>query len=92
MNYKIHEHGTVFFPKDSLSKITDKLKANSISYEISGGVKYTFINNNYKKFKFLAYKALDKELRINNIIKKISSLNDENLDKLLLYLEEYRYE
>ena len=52
----------------------------SISFEVVGDVKYIFLNNNYQVFKFKAYQALDKGVRINKIVKKIDDLYFNKLD------------
>ena len=70
----------------------DTLKMYSISFEIMGEARYTFLNNNYLTFKSKAYQALDKEDRINNIVKKIEVLDSKRLDNLLKIIEDFLYE
>lgn len=57
-----------------------------------GEARYTFLNNNYLTFKYKAYQALDKEDRINNIVKKIEALDSKRLDNLLKIIEDFLYE
>ena len=91
LSYKL-KNNVVVFTKDALTKVIDILKMYSISFEVMGGSKYTFLNNNYQVFLFRAYEALDKEYRINKIVKKIEGLDSEKLDKLLKLVEDFLYE
>ena len=77
------------FTKDALTKVIDILKKYSISFEIMDESRYTFFNNNYLAFKSRAYQALDKEVRINRIVKKIEALDLEKLDKLIKLIEDF---
>ena len=86
LNYKL-KHNVVVFSKDALTKVVDTLKMYSINFEIGGEAKYTFLNNNYLTFKSKAYQALDKEVRINRIVKKIEGLDSKKLDKLIQLIE-----
>ena len=87
LNYKL-KHNVVVFSKDALTKVVDTLKMYSINFEIGGvGAKYTFLNNNYQVFKSMAYQALDKEVRINRIVKKIEGLDSKKFDKLIQLIE-----
>mgnify|MGYP005771584579 CR=1 FL=1 len=91
MGYKL-KNGCIVFSRDALSKVTDTLKMYSISFEIQGESRYTFLNNNYQTFLSKAYKALDKEVRIDNIVKKIEKLDAKPLDDLLKIIEDFLHE
>lgn len=91
LHYKLRNK-IVVFTKDALAKVVDTLKMYSISFEVMGEAKYTFLNNNYLTFKSKAYQALDKEDRINNIVKKIEALDSKRLDNLLKIIEDFLYE
>ena len=88
LNYKL-KNNVVVFMKDALTKVIDILKKYSISFEIIDESRYTFLNNNYLAFKSRAYQALDKEVRINRIVKKIEALDLEKLDKLIKLIEDF---
>ena len=51
--------------------------------------RYTFLNNIYLTFKSRAYQALDKEVRINRIVKKIEALDLNSLDNLLKIIDDF---
>lgn len=91
LSYKL-KNNVVAFTKDALTKVMDILKMYSISFEVMGEAKYTFLNNNYQVFLSRAYEALDKEYRINKIVKKIEGLDSEKFDKLLKLVEDFLYE
>lgn len=91
LNYKL-KNNVVVFTKDALTKVMDILKMYSISFEVMGGSKYTFLNNNYQVFLSRACNALDKEYRINKIVKKIEALDSGKLDKLIKLIEDFLYE
>ena len=61
----------------------------SISFEIVGESRYTYIHNNYQVFLSKAYQALDKEFRINKIVKKIEKLDSKELDNLIQLIEDF---
>ena len=92
LGYKIKERATVWFSKDAMDKVTSTLKMYSISFEIIGESRYTFLNNNYLTFLSKATLALDKEYRINEIVKKIERLDSKRLDSLIKLIEEFLYE
>ena len=91
LGYKL-KNGVVIFTKDVLPKIIDTLKMYSISFEIVGESRYTYIHNNYQVFLSKAYQALDKEFRINKIVKKIEKLDSKELDNLIQLIEDFLYE
>ena len=91
LGYKIKD-GTVVFSRDALSKVIDSLKRNSINFEIVNESRYRFLNNNYQGFLLKAYEAYDKELRINDIVKKIDRLDNKRLDALLHHIEVFLHE
>ena len=64
----------------------------SISFEIVGEARYTFLHNNYQAFLSKAYRTLDKEYWINMIVKKIELLDSKKLDKLLNLIEDFLHE
>lgn len=92
LKYKIREKSTVIFPVDALGKVMDVLKKNCINFTVLNDVSYKFINNNYNQIKYKAYESLERELRVDFIVKKINELDDKRLDNLLVYLENYNYE
>ena len=91
LSYKL-KNDTVIFTKDALTKVIDVLKMYSISFEIVGETRYTFLHNNYQVFLSKAYCALDKEYRINTIVKKIELLDSEKLDQLIKLIEDFLHE
>ena len=82
----------MWFPKDAMDKVTSTLKMYSISFEIEDECRYTFLNNNYLTFLSKAILALDKEYRINEVVKKIERLDSRSLDSLIKLIEEFLYE
>ena len=82
----------MWFSKDAMEKVTSTLKMYSISFEIIGESRYTFLNNNYLTFLSKATLALDKEYRINEVVKKIERLDSRSLDSLIKLIEEFLYE
>ena len=82
----------MWFSKDAMEKVTSTLKMYSISFEIIGESRYTFLNNNYLTFLSKATLALDKEYQINEVVKKIERLDSRRLDSLIKLIEEFLYE
>jgi len=73
--------------------VIDTLKYNRINFQISGTSEiYRYSENCYTVIKDNAYKYLDKEKRIDIIISKIENMSNHNIDRLLYYLEKYKYE
>ena len=91
LNYKL-KNNIVIFTSDALTKVIDVLKMYSISFEIVGETRYTFLHNNYQVFLSRAYQALDKEYRVNRIVKKIELLDSKKLDQLLKIIEDFLHE
>ena len=91
LNYKL-KNNIVIFTSDALTKVIDVLKMYSISFEIVGEARYTFLHNNYQVFLSRAYQALDKEYRVNRIVKKIELLDSKKLDQLLKIIEDFLHE
>lgn len=71
LNYKIVDYQVVIFPRSALDTVEQTLKKYSINFEVARELVYRFIPNNYEPIKLKAYESLDKELRINNIVKKL---------------------
>ena len=93
LKYKLRDYKTVLFSKHALPKVIDTLKYNRINFEIFGTFsKNTYDNNTYDLIRRNAYEYLDKEKRIEILISKIENMSNYNIDKLLYYLEEFKYE
>lgn len=94
-DYKILQNGKTYkcgFPDSSITKITNKLSDLKISYQIiyrgrNPHVKDFKKINQYSKYKLIALQKLDIKERINALVEKVKSLNEEQAKKVMLELE-----
>lgn len=86
-NYKIRDD-KVGFPLSALDKVKNVLEEKFISYELDGNIIDFKNKNNYKKYYDLGKKRHSLDFRINEIINKLNSLDENKIDKILKYIEE----
>lgn len=94
-DYKILQNGKTYkcsFPDSSITKITNKLSDLKISYQIiyrgrNPHVKDFKKINQYSKYKLIALQKLDIKVRMDALVKKVKSLNEEQAKKVMLELE-----
>ena len=91
-DYKILQNGKTYkcgFPDSSITKITNKLSDLKISYQIiyrgrNPHVKDFKKINQYSKYKLIALQKLDIKERMDALVEKVKSLNEEQAKKLCL--------
>ena len=94
-DYKILQNGKTCkcgFPDSSITKITNKLSDLKISYQIiyrgrNPHVKDFKKINQYSKYKLIALQKLDIKERMDALVEKVKSLNEEQAKKVMLELE-----
>lgn len=94
-DYKVLQNGKTYkcgFPDSSLTKITNKLSDLKISYQIIYWGRNPFVKdfkkiNQYSKYKLIALQKLDIKERMDALIEKVKSLNEEQAKKVMLELE-----
>ena len=94
-DYKVLQNGKTYkcgFPDSSITKITNKLSDLKISYQIIYRGKNPHVTdfkkiNQYSKYKFIALQKLDIKERIDVLVEKVKSLNEEQAKKIMLELE-----
>lgn len=94
-DYKILQNGKTYkcgFLDSSITKITNKLSDLKISYQIiyRGGnphVKDFKTINQYSKYKLIALQKLDIKERMDALVEKVKSLNEDQAKKVMLGLE-----
>ena len=94
-DYKVLQNGKTYkcgFPDSSLTKITNKLSDLKISYQIIYRGRNPFVKdfkkiNQYSKYKLLALQKLDIKERMDALVEKVKSLNEEQAKKVMLELE-----
>lgn len=94
-DYKILQNGKTYkcgFPDSSLTKITNKLSDLKISYQIIYRGRNPFVKdfkkiNQYSKYKLIALQKLDIKERMDALVEKVKSLNEEQAKKVMLELE-----
>lgn len=94
-DYKVLQNGKTYkcgFPDSSLTKITNKLSDLKISYQIIYWGRNPFVKdfkkiNQYSKYKLIALQKLDIKERMDALVKKVKSLNEEQAKKVMLELE-----
>ena len=94
-DYKVLQNGKTYkcgFPNSSITKITNKLSDLKISYQIIYRGKNPHVTdfkkiNQYSKYKFIALQKLDIKERIDVLVEKVKSLNEEQAKKIMLELE-----
>ena len=90
LRYKIHNN-KVGFPESSLFKVLDILKENQVGYRLSldddlGYIKST-TENKYKEILEKAKKEWIKEKKEKDLLEKIKKAKQEDLEKVLSYIE-----
>lgn len=94
-DYKIIQNGKTYkcgFPDSSITKITNKLSYLKISYQIIYRGRNPFVKdfkkiNQYSKYKLIALQKIDIKERMDVLVEKIKSLNEEQAKKIMLELE-----
>lgn len=94
-DYKVLQNGKTYkccFPDSSITKITNKLSDLKISYQIIYRGRNPFVKdfkkiNQYSKYKLIALQKLDVKERMDALVEKVKSLNEEQAKKVMLELE-----
>lgn len=94
-DYKVLQNGKTYkcgFPDSSLTKITNKLSDLKISYQIIYRGRNPFVKdfkkiNQYSKYKLISLQKLDIKERMDALVEKVKSLNEEQAKKVMLELE-----
>ena len=94
-DYKVLQNGKTYkcgFPDSSITKITNKLSDLKISYQIIYRGRNPFVKdfkkiNQYSKFKLITLQKLDIKERMDALVEKVKSLNEEQAKKVMLELE-----
>ena len=94
-DYKILQNGKTYkcgFPDSSITKITNKLSDLKISYQIiyrgrNPHVKDFKKINQYSKYKLIVLQKFDIKERMDALVEKVKSLNEEQAKKVMLELE-----
>lgn len=85
--YKIVDD-KVGFPKSVYNKVINVLDENTISYDVVNGDLADYKKrNNYDKFVKLGKKKHSLDFRIKDIISKLDTLNEKDINKILDYVE-----
>ena len=93
--YKILQNGKTYkcgFPDSSITKITNKLCDLKISYQIIYRGKNPYVKdfkkiNRYSKYKLIALQKEDIKERMDILVEKVKSLNEEQARQVVLELE-----
>ena len=94
-DYKVLQNGKTYkcgFPDSSLTKITNKLSDLKISYQIIYRGRNPFVKdfkkiNQYSKYKLIALQKIDIKERMDALVEKVKSLNEEQAKKVMLEIE-----
>lgn len=94
-DYKVLQNGKTYkcgFPDSSLTKITNKLSDLKISHQIIYRGRNPFVKdfkkiNQYSKYKLITLQKLDIKERMDALVEKVKSLNEEQAKKVMLELE-----
>lgn len=94
-DYKVLQNGKTYkcgFPNSSITKITNKLSDLKISYQIiyrgrNPHVKDFKKINQYSKYKLITLQKLDIKERMDALVEKVKSLNEEHAKKVMLEIE-----
>ena len=92
--YKIVEDKVGFSIK-SIDKVLNKLSECKINYKIiNSDVNVNFkLKNNYNKYLDLGKKKYSLDYRINSIIDKLELLDEKDIDKIIMFIEDiYEWE
>lgn len=95
IDYKVLQNGKTYkcgFPDSSLTKITNKLSDLKISHQIIYRGRNPFVKdfkkiNQYSKYKLITLQKLDIKERMDALVEKVKSLNEEQAKKVMLELE-----
>ena len=91
MDYKV-KSGRVGFPAETLPKVINELEECKVDYVIIENDrevdKKHFAKNNYFKFYKEGYKLCEKINREEDLIRKVESLSDDKINKIIKYIEE----
>lgn len=94
-SYKILQSGKTYkcgFPDSSINRIVNKLSDLKISYQIIYRGKNPLVKdykkiNQYSKYKLIALQRLDIKQRMDALVEKVKSLNEEQAKKVMKELE-----
>ena len=94
-DYKVLQNGKTYkcgFPDSLITKITNKLSDLKISYQIIYRGRNPFVKdfkkiNQYSKYKLITLQKLDIKERMDALVEKVKSLNEEQAKKVMLELE-----
>ena len=90
LRYKIHNN-KVGFPESSLFKVLDILKENQVGYRLSLdddlGYSKSTTENKYEEILEKAKKEWIKEKKEKDLLEKIKKANQEDLEKIIDYME-----
>lgn len=76
------------FPESALSKVINKLSEKKINYEVLDGDKENFKNQNkYNHYLKLGQDKYYRDIKFSNILNDLTKLNDEQLERILLFIE-----
>mgnify|MGYP003293536466 CR=1 FL=1 len=90
--YKVLSNRKVGFPESAYDKVIEILENYHISYQIVYIDKEPYFKdfkkqNKYEHFYNLAYKLLDKQNRIDLIIKKLNKAEDKDIEEVIKVIE-----
>lgn len=94
-SYKILQSGMTYkcgFPDSSINRIINKLSDLKISYQVIYRGKNPLVKdykkiNQYSKYKLIALQRLDIKQRMDALVEKVKSLNEEQAKKVMKELE-----
>ena len=89
-DYKVLQNGKTYkcgFPDSSITKITNKLSDLIIYRGKNPHVKDFKKINQYSKYKLIALQKLDIKERMDALVEKVKSLNEEQAKKVMMELE-----
>lgn len=91
LRYKIHNN-KVGFPESSLFKVLEVLKENQVGYRLSLDDDLSYskstTENKYEEILEKAKKEWLKEKKEKDLLEKIKKANQEDLEKIIDYMEE----
>ena len=79
----------VGFPISAYNKVINILEENNINYRSDKNAYNCRKKNRYNKVIELGKKKCKLKYRVDNIIEKMNLLNEEDIDKILNYIESY---
>ena len=87
-NYKVLQNGKTYkcgFPDSLITKITNQIIYRGKNLYVKDFKKI----NQYSKYKLIALQKLDIKERMDALVEKVKSLNEEQAKKIMLELEKY---